>query len=242
MALNKGEVEVKIFAISDLHLSLMVEKPMDVFGGEWENYTEKIKENWQKTVSPEDIVLIAGDISWAMKLEETKADLDFIDKLNGTKIIIKGNHEYWWKSISAVREILPNSIMAIQNDAIKIGDYIICGTRGWTVPEKGKELEAEDLKIYKREVERLKLTLMSAKVLKADTDAKIIAMMHFPPYNTDKEQSEFTKLFEEYGVETVVFGHLHGYVNCDLVSNINGVTYYFTSCDHIKNDPILLYD
>lgn len=233
---------MKIYAISDLHLSNSCDKPMDIFGGHWEGYTEKIISNWKQKVTDEDLVLIAGDISWAMKLEEAQADLNWIDELPGKKIIIKGNHEYWWKSISAVREILPSSIMAIQNDAIKVGDYIICGTRGWTVPEKDKELEPEDLKIYKREVERLKLTLMSAKVLKGDSDLKIIAMMHFPPYNTDKEQSEFTKLFEEYGVETVVFGHLHGYVNCDLVSNINGVTYYFTSCDHIKNDPILLYE
>ncbi len=231
---------MKIFAISDLHLSNSCDKPMDIFGGHWEGYTEKIIENWKSKVSTDDIVLVAGDISWAMKLEEAEADLAWIDKLPGRKIIIKGNHEYWWKSISAVREILPESIMAIQNDALKIGDYIFCGTRGWTVPEKDKELEAEDLKIYKREVERLKLTLMSAKVLKGETDAKIIAMMHFPPYNTDKEESEFTRLFEEYGVEKVVFGHLHGYVNCDLISNINGVTYYFTSCDHIKNDPVLI--
>ena len=233
---------MKIYAISDLHLSNSCDKPMDIFGGHWEGYTEKIISNWKQKVTDEDLVLIAGDISWAMKLEEAVADLKWIDDLPGKKIIIKGNHEYWWKSISAVREILPESIMAIQNDSIKIGDYIICGTRGWTVPEKGKELEPEDLKIYKREVERLKLTLMSAKVLKGESDSKIIAMMHFPPYNTDKEQSEFVKLFEEYSVDTVVFGHLHGYVNCDLVSNINGVTYYFTSCDHIKNDPILIYE
>lgn len=231
---------MKIYAISDLHLSNSCNKPMDIFGGNWEGYTEKIIENWKAKVQDDDLVLIAGDISWAMKLEEVTADLDWIDRLPGKKIIIKGNHEYWWKSISAVREILPESIMAIQNDAIKIGNYIICGTRGWTVPEKDKEPEPDDLKIYKREVERLKLTLRSAKVLKADTDAKIIAMMHFPPYNTDREPSEFTKLFEEYEVDKVIFGHLHGYVNCSLVSNMGGVTYYFTSCDHIKNDPVLI--
>ena len=233
---------MKIYAISDLHLSNSCDKPMDIFGGHWEGYTEKIILNWKAKVTDDDLVLIAGDISWGMKLEEAVADLKWIDELPGKKIIIKGNHEYWWKSISSVREILPESIMAIQNDSIKIGNYIICGTRGWTVPEKDKELEPEDLKIYKREVERLKLTLMSAKVLKGESDAKIVAMMHFPPYNTDKEQSEFTKLFEEYSVDKVVFGHLHGYVNCDLISEINGVTYHFTSCDHIKNDPVIIYE
>lgn len=232
---------MKIFAISDLHLSNSCDKPMDIFGGNWEGYTDKIIENWKAKVSADDIVLIAGDISWAMKLDEAKADLEWIDKLPGKKIIIKGNHEYWWKSISSVREILPPSIMAIQNDAIKIENMIFCGTRGWTVPEKDKELEPEDLKIYKREVERLKLTLMFAKNLRKEGD-KVVAMIHFPPFNTDKEESDFTKLFEEYDVDVVIFGHLHGYTKCDKVSEIGSVKYYFASCDHINNDPILIFE
>ena len=231
---------MKIYAISDLHLSNSCDKPMDVFGGNWENYTEKIKDNWNAKVSKDDLILIAGDISWGMKLEEATADLEWIHKLPGKKIIIKGNHEYWWKSISSVRSILPESIMAIQNDAIKIEGYIICGTRGWTVPEKNKELLEEDLKIYKREVERLKLSLMSARVLQTNGE-KIIAMIHYPPFNSDKEDNELTALLEEYGVETVVFGHIHGYTNCERVTHKNGITYYFTSCDHINNDPILIY-
>lgn len=230
---------MKVFAISDLHLSGACDKPMDIFGGNWENYQQKIQENWKNMVGDDDIVLIAGDISWAMKLDEAKVDLDWIDKLPGKKIIIKGNHEYWWKSISSVREILPSSIMAIQNDSIKIGNLIFCGTRGWVVPEKNKELAEEDLKIYKREVERLKLTLMAANQQKQEGD-KIIALMHFPPRNSDKEDSEFTKLFDEYCVAKVVFGHLHGYTNCELVSEKNGVSYYFTSCDHINNKPVLI--
>ena len=232
---------MKIFAISDLHLSNSCDKPMDVFGGHWENYTEKIKENWKAKVSNDDLVLIAGDISWAMKLDEAKADLAWIDELPGKKIIIKGNHEYWWKSISAVREILPQSIEAIQNDAIKIDGYVFCGTRGWSVPETGKESTDEDIKLYKREIERLKLTLTFAKNLKEEND-KIVAMIHFPPFGSGMEESEFTKLFEEFGVHTVVFGHIHGYTNCPLHCNIGGVEYFFTSCDHIKNDPVLLFE
>lgn len=230
---------MKIYAISDLHLSLTTEKPMDVFGGNWEGYTEKIKDNWQAKVKDDDLVLVAGDISWGMKLEEAVPDLEWLGELPGTKIIIKGNHEYWWKSISSVREILPEGVFAIQNDAIKTHGYVICGTRGWTVPENGKEMPEEDLKIYKREVERLKLTLMSAKTLQTDSE-EIIAMIHFPPFNSEKEENEFTKLFEEYGVKTVVFGHIHGYTNCPKVCEINGITYYFTSCDHINNDPVLI--
>lgn len=127
---------MKVFALSDLHLSTACDKPMDIFGGNWENYTEKIREKWLAKVSPEDLVLIAGDISWGMKLEEARSDLDWIDALPGKKIIIKGNHEYWWKSISSVRQILPSSILAIQNDAIRFDGIVVCGTRGWEVPEK----------------------------------------------------------------------------------------------------------
>lgn len=232
---------MKIFAISDLHLSNNCDKPMDIFGGNWENYTEKIEANWKSKISDEDIVLIAGDISWAMKLEEATSDLEWIDKLSGKKIIIKGNHEYWWKSISAVRSILPSSIMAIQNDSIKIGKFVFCGTRGWTVPETGKVLADEDMKIYKREVERLKLTLVSAKNLLENGD-KLVCMIHFPPFGGERTETEFTKLFEEYGVETVVFGHIHGKTNCPKIWEHNGVKYYFTSTDHIDNDPVLLYE
>ncbi len=231
---------MKIFAISDLHLSNSCDKPMDVFGGKWEGYTQKIEQNWKANVSENDLVLIAGDISWAMKLDEVKSDLEWIDALPGKKIIIKGNHEYWWKSISSVREILPESIEAIQNDAIKIDGFVICGTRGWMVPEDSKDYTEQDEKLYKREVERLKLTLMFAKNMKSEND-KIVAMMHFPPFNSAKDDSEFTKLFEEYGVDKVVFGHIHGYTNCPLVYDKNGVRYYFTSCDHIDNNPILIY-
>lgn len=228
---------MKIYAISDLHLSTSCDKPMDVFGGNWEGYTDKIIKNWSDKVSSEDLVLIAGDISWAMKLEDAVSDLEWIDKLQGKKIIIKGNHEYWWKSISAVREILPKSIMAIQNDAIKFDGFVVCGTRGWNVPEENKDFSEEDEKIYKREVERLKLTLKSAKVLQTNNE-KIICMMHFPPFDGSGNETEFTKLFDEFGVSVVVFGHIHGYTNCKLKQEKNGITYYFTSCDHINNNPV----
>lgn len=228
---------MKIYAISDLHLSTSCDKPMDIFGGNWEGYTDKIIKNWSDKVSSEDLVLIAGDISWAMKLEDAVSDLEWIDKLHGKKVIIKGNHEYWWKSISAVREILPKSIMAIQNDAVKFDGFIVCGTRGWNVPEENKDFSEEDEKIYKREVERLKLTLKSAKVLQTNNE-KIICMMHFPPFDGSGNETEFTKLFDEFGVSVVVFGHIHGYTNCKLKQEKNGITYYFTSCDHINNNPV----
>lgn len=232
---------MKIFALSDLHLSFSCDKPMDIFGGNWENYTDKIKENWERLVGKDDIVLIAGDISWAMRLDEARADLDWIDALPGKKIIIKGNHEYWWQSISAVREVLPSSIVALQNDSIRIGKYIFCGTRGWIVPEENRPLEPEDEKIYKREIERLKLTLSSMNTLRQDGD-KVVAMMHYPPYTYNRGKTEFTELFEKFKVDAVVFGHLHGKINCEPIAEINQIKYYFTSCDHTNMTPVLIYD
>ncbi len=231
---------MRVFALSDPHLSFACDKPMDVFGGNWEGYTEKIKEKWCAKIKDDDVVLVAGDISWAMKLEEVGADLAWLDSLPGKKIIIKGNHEYWWKSISAVRSILPNSILAIQNDAVKIDNFVFCGTRGWIIPEKGKGLSEEDEKIFKREVQRLQLTLNSAKAL-ASNGETIVAMIHYPPFGNNEESTEFTKLFEEYGIKTVVFGHIHGKTKCKPVTIKNGVTYYLTSCDQIDNDPVLLF-
>ena len=234
---------MKIWAISDLHLSFSCDKPMDVFGGSWENYTDKIADNWKKLVSTDDYVLIGGDISWAMQLDDAKADLDWIDRLPGKKIIIKGNHEYWWKSISGVRNILPSSISAIQNDCVRIADNIlVCGTRGWTVPEHGKQLEKEDDKLYKRETERLKLTLASMQKERQPNDL-VICMIHFPPYNMQKENSNFTQLLEDYKVDKVIFGHLHGkLVNMEKVYVRGGITYYFTATDHIDNTPVLVLE
>lgn len=225
---------MKIFAISDLHLSFGSNKPMDIFGGHWENYLDKIVEDWNKKVSADDVVLIAGDISWAMTIENTNLDFNFLSKLSGNKVIIRGNHDYWWKSISAVRVILPEKVFAIQNDAIKFGDYIICGTRGWTVPETTFETE-HDEKIYKREVLRLELTLETAKRLQKNGE-KIICMIHYPPTNSKREPNEFTALLEKYSVSAVVFGHLHSKkVRNSLAYCFNGIKYYLTSCDLIEN-------
>ena len=129
---------MRVYALSDLHLSFQSDKPMNVFGERWDNYEEKIRANWNKIVTAEDVVVIAGDISWAMQIENTKKDFEYIDSLNGKKVIVRGNHDFWWKTISKVREIVPSSISVLQNDAIKVGNLIFCGTRGWLVPERGK--------------------------------------------------------------------------------------------------------
>lgn len=225
---------MKVFAISDLHLSVNNPKPMDIFGPTWEGYLEKIFADWKQKVTDDDLVLMCGDFSWAMKLEDTKEDFELLRNLPGKKIIIRGNHDYWWKSISGVRQILPFDFYAIQNDALKFGNYIICGTRLWNLPDENKPLSAEDEKIYRRELIRLELTLQNAQKLKENYE-KIICMLHYPPYTFKEEDNEVTSLLEKYGAYKVVYGHIHAYRKQSLILNKNGITYYLTSCDLVGN-------
>lgn len=225
---------MKIFAISDLHISTNTNKPMDVFGGNWVGYLEKIYADWESKVSDDDLVLIAGDISWAMSMDDAVKDISTFAALKGKKIIIKGNHDYWWSGIGKVRDSLPESVYALQNDGIKIGDVVICGSRGWTVPG-APDFTEQDMKLYKRETERLRLSLSSAKKL-AENGEKIIAMIHYPPFNVRRESSAYTDIFEEFGVDSVIYGHLHGKdVRADKFLIKNGIKYYLTSCDLVDN-------
>ena len=232
---------MKIYAISDLHISTNTDKPMDVFGGNWVGYLDKIKADWQEKVSDDDVVLIAGDISWAMTIEEAKPDLDFFKDLKGKKIFIKGNHDFWWSGIGKVRDIMPENCFALQNDSIRIDELgvVVCGSRGWSVPGS-PDFDDKDLKIYLRETERFKLSLKSAEKLMKEGD-KLIAMIHYPPFNVRRENSLFTDLFEKYGVSDVVYGHLHG-KDCrtDLKIEKNGVRYILTSCDQVDNKLTLI--
>ena len=225
---------MKVFAISDLHLSINNPKPMDIFGPVWDGYLEAIETSWNKKVSDDDIVLISGDISWAMKYREAVPDLEYISRLKGHKVFIKGNHDYWWNSISEVRSNLTNKTYAIQNDAIKISKFVIAGTRGWTVPDNGFKSE-QDEKIYRREVLRMELSLKSMQVLREEGDMAIV-MMHYPPLNIRRQQNDFSKLFVDYGVDAVVYGHLHSYDNgYKLKFTKNKIKYYLTSCDLVGN-------
>lgn len=241
MIFNFLKRKPKVFAISDLHFSTVVEKPMDVFGGTWLNYEEEIEKNWKKQVGKNDIVLIAGDMSWGMKLQEALPDLEKIAKWKGKKVMIKGNHEYWWQSISAVREALPEGMFAIQNDSISVGNYIFCGTRGWTVPERKRLQRPEDEKIYKREIERMKLALEHMQKNRK-AGQKAVVMIHYPPTNSMLDDSDFTKLFEMYKVDSVIFGHLHG-KNIRKIEKFtkNGIKYFLTSCDQVNNKLVRIY-
>ncbi|MCH5153323.1 MAG: metallophosphoesterase [Clostridiales bacterium] len=225
---------MKVFAISDLHLSTVVEKPMDIFGKSWENYFEIISADWNVKVKEDDLVILAGDFSWAMRMDEAIPDFELVARLPGKKVILRGNHDYWWNTLSQVRNAIPNGFYALQNDCMRFGDVLVCGTRGWVVPD-GDNLSAEDKKIYLRETERLKLSIAAMQKMRKPTD-KVIAVMHYPPFNGRYDDSDFTRQFIEAGITTVVYGHLHGK---DCRANLHmkkfGIDFYLTSCDLVGN-------
>ncbi len=228
---------MRIFAISDLHLSTTAPKPMDIFGTGWTDYMEKIIADWKEKVTADDVVLIAGDISWAMQLEDALIDLNLLKDLPGKKVFIRGNHDYWWKSLSKIRQSLPPDFYVLQNDCLRLSNLLILGSRGWTV-EGTPDFTEEDKKLYLRERERLRLALNCMQKMRTPED-KVIAMIHFPPFNVRRDDSLYTDLFKEYGVDAVVYGHLHG-KDCKADKKVfkDGITYYLTSCDLVKNQLV----
>ena len=224
---------MRIFAIADLHLSLASEKPMDVFGTAWRDHAEKLERNWRDTVSNDDLVLIPGDISWAMQLTAALPDLSFIGGLPGKKILLKGNHDYWWSAIGRVRAALPAGMRALQNDSFEEGGVAVCGSRGWLCPGGGN-FSADDQKIYLRELDRLALSIRS---LQRDAGTRI-AMLHFPPFVDKERGSGFTEQLEQAGVTIAVYGHLHGDANRNAFEGErNGIVYHCVAADKLDFTP-----
>ena len=230
---------MSIYCISDLHLSLSTDKPMDIFGNNWIGHFDKISAYFKENITDEDVVLIAGDTSWGMSIEDAMPDLKAIDELPGKKYIIRGNHDYWWSSYAKINSLGLKTITFIQNNAFRIDGKVICGTRGWTVPE-GTSSD-DDKRIFDREVIRLKLTVDCAKKLQKEGD-EIILLMHFPPFNSAIEDSAFTEIIAEYNVGKVIYGHLHGN-NARMAPVIDkkGIKYLLTSCDFLDFIPLKLY-
>lgn len=234
---------MNIFALSDLHLSLnrpfdpadpsLYEgtKPMGIFGDRWQDHIYRIYREWNALVGAEDLVLIAGDISWAMTLEEARFDLDFIGSLPGRKIMIRGNHDYWWHSVKKIREQLPPNIEIIQNDAVLLEDIAICGTRLWTLPTS-PDFKANDDAIYRRELIRAELSLKAARGL------PVIFMSHFMPLGEKGEPNEVSELFKKYHVKRAIYGHLHDKSHAIAVQGErHGVIYSLTSADFLECRP-----
>ncbi len=222
---------MNIYAISDLHLAGNSDKPMNVFGSCWDNYTDKIVKSWNEMVqNDDDIVLLSGDLSWAMRTEDVMDDINFVSSLKGQKVLLKGNHDYWWQTLSKVRAILPKGMYAVQNDVLRLQNVLICGTRGWTCPNT-VDFSKEDEKLYLRETERLNLSLKAMEKERKEGDI-VVGMMHYPPFNVRRENSNFTTAFEEHNVKNVIYGHLHGKESLAQKQFYkNDVVYHLTSCD-----------
>lgn len=225
----------RIFAIGDPHLSRARPKPMDVFGDNWAGHDERIFAACRELVGPDDLLILAGDISWATRLEDALLDLEDIGKLPGTKLLLKGNHDFWWSSRAKVERAVHESIRLLQNDSFLFGDVAIAGGRGWTLP--GDEwFTDEDEKISRREVERIRLSFES---LAGRKYSHLIAALHYPPMNSRHEGSEVTELLEHYGVETCIYGHLHGDgIAAGFVGERNGIRYRLVSADSIGFRPV----
>ncbi len=202
-----------IYAIGDLHFSGVPEtKPMTVFGEHWANHRQRIIENWKQTVAPEDVVIVCGDISWAMKLEDAvKDDLQSIAELPGQKVLLRGNHDYWWTGVSKMKKATEDKFFFLQNNfyPVNVGDgrLAVCGSRGWLTPVcEGYNPETDD-SILRHEEIRLRASLDAAK---KEGCEEILLALHYPPYYSPEEESVFKRLIDEYKVHTCVFGHVHG--------------------------------
>lgn len=217
-----------VYAIGDLHLPGGDDKPMAVFGAHWEGHWEKICQDWRARVTTQDVVLIPGDISWAMQLEHALDDLHAIAALPGRKILLRGNHDYWWSSLSKMQQRYGAHFEFLQNDCIMAEDIAVCGTRGWLLPSAESFSEA-DRKIYNREGIRLELSLQQAHKMQAQ---QIITAFHYPPLFARTEHTCFTNLMLQYGVQHCVYGHIHGENHIPVFEGLReGINYKLVSCD-----------
>ncbi len=230
-----------IYTISDLHLPLGIDKPMDIFGRRWENYVERIRENWLNKISPEDTVVLGGDFSWATYLEESKKDFEFLEELPGTKILLKGNHDYWWTTASKLTQFTEKegfiSVKFLHNNSYKVEDMGICGTRGWSLDSMNSE---EDKKIYARELIRLRISLDDAKNKGCEN---LLVFTHYPPVTKPMQQTEFHKILREYGVKKCIYGHLHGISHSAAFTGFeDDVEYILASGDYLGFEPLAIKD
>lgn len=240
-----GDKTMRIFAIADLHLSFNKDvtlygidaekdqyKPMDVFCG-WERHFDKIRDNWLQSVSENDTVLIPGDISWAMKLEQAVHDFRWIHQLPGRKVMSPGNHCYYVTTKKKIRSVLPESMEWIDGDYTLVGDYVVVATRGWILPQDADWDETYDRKIHDRQVGRLNLALESAR--KDHPERPVIAMLHYPPLTTYAMDSDFFRVLKQYDVELCLYGHLHGNAHRTAINGeVDGIELRLVSCDYLN--------
>lgn len=225
---------MSIFVIADLHLSFKNPKPMDIFGDNWTKHEEKIKKDWNEKVKEDDLVVLPGDFSWATYIEDTIPDFEYLNSLPGKKIMLKGNHDYWWTTLTNMRKFLQENnftnIDFLYNNSYEFEDKILCGTRGWAIGD-----EETDKKLIDRELIRLELSLKNG-VEKYGTDKEIIVFMHYPPITKAKilsgEEMQFINLMKKYNVKRCYYGHLHGASIKDAIEEeVEGIQFKLISAD-----------
>lgn len=231
---------MSIYVIGDLHLAFSVDKPMDIFGNNWENHAEKIKLNWLEKVKKEDTVILPGDFSWATYLEDTYKDFEFLNSLPGNKIMSKGNHDYWWTTVTSMKKYLRendfNNIEFLYNNAYLVENKIIVGTRGWINSWRSQE----NYKILKRENDRLKLSIEDG-IKKYGNTKEMVAFIHYPPFYKEvvPEEIDFIKTLNKFNIKKCYYAHLHGESHREAIEgNINGIEFKLVSSDYLNFDLI----
>lgn len=235
---------MSVFVIADLHLATVnKQKSMEIFGKRWKNYIEKLRINWQAIVSKNDTVIIPGDISWGLTTSDALNDLIWLDALPGKKIIMKGNHDFWWSTASKLNSFFElnniNSISLLNNNALEVENYIIAGSRGWFTDKsmQNTEQNIDYAKIINRETIRLRMSLDAAIKLKGDTEKEIIAFLHFPPLWGDFVCEPILGLLEEYKIRRCYFGHIHGSYSVPDVFQYQNIKFYIISADFLDFLP-----
>lgn len=231
----------RIWALADLHLSISGEKPMEVFGEDWKDHPARMAAAWDRSVEDEDTVLLPGDLSWAMTLDGASDDLGWIGDRPGRKLILRGNHDYWWSSLARLVDALPDRCEPLQNNSFLIdGSAVVVGARGWTAPDD-PIARPEDGKIFRREKERLRLSVADAD-RRFSRDLPRIAMMHYPPWLRDRGPSEMVEILLAANVRTCVFGHLHGVDHSMAVTGVrDGIDFVLASADAIGFAPVQVF-
>lgn len=219
-----------LYTISDLHLSFSTDKPMDIFYG-WDNHIDRLTANWQRLVKPEDTVVLPGDLSWALKLEQAHADFDFLNRLPGRKIILKGNHDLWWSTVKKMTEFFDknkfDSIDIVFNNCVIAEDRCICGTRGWFFDDR------KNMKILNREAARLEASIKAG----LETKREIALFLHYPPVYDNRVCEPIFDVIKRYGIKQIYYGHIHGNGRNFAVNEYDGVKLKLVSCDCIDFVP-----
>ncbi len=233
---------MSLFALSDTHLSLYNDKPMDIFGYRWQDYAQKLDKGWKAVVTEKDTVVIAGDVSWGISLEEAKMDLLYLNSLPGQKIISKGNHDYWWSTASKISAFFEqnniDSIKILYNNAYVAEKFVLCGSRGWYNESKNAPKDSDYSKIVAREAGRLELSIK--KGLEIDSDKEPIVFLHFPPVYKDYVCKEIVDVLHKYNIKKVFYGHIHGVYNLPPTVNYDGIDFSITSADYHNFVPMLI--